>query len=56
MPDAGNPLRYTPPRRLKLVGIVAVCAAILVVAIGVLGRVFADQNVAAWTETQLKTG
>ena len=52
MPDAGNPLRYTPPRRLKLVGIVAVCAAILVVAIGVLGRVFADQNVAAWTDAQ----
>ncbi len=52
MPDAGNPLRYTPPRRLKLAGIVAACVAIVVVAVGVIGRVFADQNVAAWTDAQ----
>ena len=52
MPDAGNPLRYTPPRRLKLAGIVAVCVAIVVVAVGVIGRVFADQSVAAWTDAQ----
>ena len=52
MPDAGNPLRYTPPRRLKLAGIVAACVAILAVAIGLIGRGFADQNVAAWTDAQ----
>ena len=52
MPDAENPLRYTPPRRLKLAGIIAACAAILVVAIGLIGRVIADQSVAAWTDAQ----
>jgi RND family efflux transporter MFP subunit len=52
MPDGEDKLRYTPPRRLKLAGIVAACAAILVVAIGLIGRVIADQNVAAWTDAQ----
>ncbi|MGD0143980.1 MAG: efflux RND transporter periplasmic adaptor subunit [Rhizomicrobium sp.] len=52
MPDAGNPLRYTPPRRLKLAGIVAACVAILAVAIGLIGRGFADQGVAQWTDAQ----
>jgi multidrug efflux system membrane fusion protein len=52
MPESEDQLRYTPPRRLKLVGIAAACVAVLVVAIGLIGRVIADQNVAAWTDAQ----
>lgn len=52
MPESEDHLRYTPPRRLKLVGIVALCVAVLVVAIGLIGRVIADQNVAVWTDAQ----
>ena len=52
MPDSDDKLRYTPPRRLKLAGIVAAVVAALVVAVGLIGRVVADQNVAAWTDAQ----
>jgi RND family efflux transporter MFP subunit len=56
MPDSHTPddqdmLRYTPPKRLRLVGIVAVCIAALVIVVGVISRVTADRSVAAWTDT-----
>jgi RND family efflux transporter MFP subunit len=51
MPDDQEMLRYTPPKRLRLAGIVAVCIAALVVVVGVITRVTADRSVAAWTDT-----
>ncbi|MGA7712525.1 MAG: efflux RND transporter periplasmic adaptor subunit [Rhizomicrobium sp.] len=46
MPDQRDVLRYTPPPRLKLFGIVAVCAAVVVVAFGLIARVFAAREAA----------
>jgi RND family efflux transporter MFP subunit len=43
-------LRHTPPRRLKTIGLVAVSAAALVVAFGVISRVRADQSLKTWTD------
>lgn len=50
--DLPEILRHKPPRRLKTVGVVALCAAVSVVALGVMSRVHADQSVKAWTSAQ----
>ena len=50
MPEPNNPLHYTPPRRLRLVGIVAGAIAALVVVVGTVTRVTASHTVDAWTE------
>lgn len=50
MPETQDLLRYTPPRRLKLAGIVAVAVVVLTVAAGMLTRVTADRSVADWTD------
>jgi RND family efflux transporter MFP subunit len=52
MPDENDILRHTPPRRLKMVGIVAACVAVAIVALGLMSRVFADRDVARWTDAQ----
>jgi len=52
MPDQPQILRHTPPRRLKTVGVVALCAAAAVVALGVLSRVHADQSLKSWSDAQ----
>jgi|HubBroStandDraft_5_1064220.scaffolds.fasta_scaffold63877_2 RND family efflux transporter MFP subunit len=51
MPDDRDMLRYTPPRRLKLAGVVAACVAALIIVVGIITRVTADRSVAAWTDT-----
>jgi len=50
MPDQSDMLRYTPPPRLKLIGIVAAIVAIVVVAVGLVTRVVASREVSAWTD------
>jgi multidrug efflux system membrane fusion protein len=52
MPEQPNPLRHTRPRRLKTVGVVAVCVAIGLAVIGVVTRVSADQQVKHWTDSE----
>ncbi len=48
MPD--EMLRYTPPKRLKLIGIVAACVAVAIIAIGVATRLTAAHQVSKWTD------
>src|ERR1700733_5179479 len=48
MPD--EMLRYTPPRRLKLIGIVAGGAAVAIVIVGLLTRVAASRDVETWSD------
>ncbi len=48
-PDA---LRYTPPKRLKLIGVLVLLLAICVVAVGLLDRLRASQRLAAVTATE----
>lgn len=43
-------LRYTPPRRLKLAGIVAAAVVAVVVVTGLITRVTAERSVEAWTD------
>jgi RND family efflux transporter MFP subunit len=50
MPDSPDMLRYTPPRRLKLVGTIAAAAAVLIVVVGILTRVTASREVDKWTD------
>ena len=51
MPDEKEEmLRYTPPKRLKLVGIIAACAAALIVVVGLISHVTASRRVSAWTD------
>jgi RND family efflux transporter MFP subunit len=50
--DLPDILRHKPPRRLKTVGVVVLCAAVSVVALGMMSRVHADQSVKAWTTAQ----
>ena len=60
MPDQGpdqanvlpDMLRHKPPGRLKTIGVAALCVAAAVVALGVIGRVQADQSLKAWTSAQ----
>ena len=52
MPDQSDPLRHQAPRHLKLAGVVALCAAGLVVGAGVITRVHADQGLKDWTRAQ----
>jgi len=52
MPDQANVLRYVPPRRLKTIGIIVLCIAAAVVAVGFISRVRANQNLAQWTDAQ----
>jgi RND family efflux transporter MFP subunit len=53
MPDPSEILRYAPPRRLKAAGIVALCVAALLIALGLITRVRADQRLATWTNAQV---
>ncbi|MDB5460300.1 MAG: efflux transporter periplasmic adaptor subunit [Caulobacteraceae bacterium] len=52
-PNKSEVLRYTPPARLKLVGIVALVVAAGVVATGLVARVRADRDVRQWTHEQV---
>ena len=56
MPDQAEApadiLRHTPPRRLKTIGVAALCVAAAVVALGVIDRVRADQSLKTWTSAQ----
>lgn len=45
-------LRYTPPRYLKTVGVLALAAAAGIVALGILDRVNANQELKTWTDAQ----
>jgi multidrug efflux pump subunit AcrA (membrane-fusion protein) len=45
-------LRHKPPRRLKMIGLAALGVAAIVVGVGVISRVRADQSLAAWTDDQ----
>jgi RND family efflux transporter MFP subunit len=49
MPDEPDMLRYTPPPRLKLIGIVGAVVAIVVVVAGLVTRVVANRGVSEWT-------
>ena len=50
MPDNSDMLRYTLPRRLNLVAIVAACAVAFIVVAGIVTRVTASREVDKWTE------
>ena len=52
MPDQQDMLRYKSPARLRLVGIVVGCIAVLVVIAGIVSRLFASADVAQWTDAQ----
>jgi multidrug efflux system membrane fusion protein len=60
MPDAPDAapadrsalLDHKPPRRLKVVGVAALCLAAGIVAVGALSRVQADQHLRRWTSAQ----
>jgi RND family efflux transporter MFP subunit len=45
-------LRHTPPRRLRTLAFAAIFIAALVVVLGVIGRVNADQSLKTWTAAQ----
>ena len=51
-PNSHDVLRYAPPRHLKLIGLIALVIAAVVVVLGVISRVRADQGVRAWTTAQ----
>jgi RND family efflux transporter MFP subunit len=52
MPEVPDILRHAPPRRLKTVGVIALVAAGVVVAVGLITRVQADQTLKTWTGEQ----
>lgn len=52
MPDQPDTSRPLSTRRLKMVGAVALGVAAVVVTLGVIARVSADQKVGAWTNAQ----
>jgi multidrug efflux system membrane fusion protein len=52
MPEQPDILRHQPPRRLKAIGVAALCVAAVVVALGVISRVHADQDLKTWTNAQ----
>lgn len=45
-------LRHEPPKRLKAVGLAALCLAAGIVGFGTLSRVQADQNLRRWTSAE----
>jgi RND family efflux transporter MFP subunit len=49
MPDESDMLHYTPPPRLKLIGIIVGCVAIVVVVLGLLMRLASSHSVGKWT-------
>jgi RND family efflux transporter MFP subunit len=51
-PNSPDALRYAPPRKLKLIGLIALTVAVAVVVLGVISRVRADQDVRRWTKAQ----
>ena len=51
-PNSSDMLRYTPPRNLKLVGLVVLTLAAVVVVAGVVSRVRGDHETRKWTEDQ----
>jgi RND family efflux transporter MFP subunit len=51
-PNSSDILRYTPPRNLKLIGLVVLLAAAAVVVVVSVGKVRASQGVGKWTEAQ----
>src|SRR5580704_923622 len=52
MPDQADVLRYQPPRRLRLIGLIALGVAVLIVILGLISRVYANQTLSAWTARQ----
>ena len=46
-PNSPDVLRYTPPRNLKLIALVALAIAAAVVVVGLISRVHPDQGVQA---------
>ena len=48
MPE--NMLRYTPPPRLKLIGIVTAAVLVVIVVVGLITRVVASRSVSNWTD------
>jgi RND family efflux transporter MFP subunit len=52
MPDPIDALGHSPPRHLKLAGVGAVCVAAVVVVVGLVTRVHADQELKTWTHAQ----
>jgi RND family efflux transporter MFP subunit len=50
MPDQSELLRYTPPPRLRLIGIMAVIVAIMIVVIGLVTRAVSGREVGQWTD------
>jgi RND family efflux transporter MFP subunit len=51
-PNSPDVLRYKPPGSLKLVGLIALGVAAVVVVLGLISRVRADQDVRQWTREQ----
>jgi RND family efflux transporter MFP subunit len=51
-PNSPEALRYQAPRNLKLVGLIVLAVAAVVVVLGLIGRVRADQGVKTWTKAQ----
>jgi RND family efflux transporter MFP subunit len=51
-PNSPDVLRYKPPGNLKLVGLIALGVAGVVVVLGLISRVRADQEVRQWTREQ----
>jgi RND family efflux transporter MFP subunit len=48
MPE--NMLRYTPPPRLRLIGIIAAVVLVVIVVVGLITRVVASRSVNNWTD------
>ena len=51
-PNSSDMLRHTPPRHLKLIGLVAMAAAAAVLVLGVIRGVRAAPGARAWTQAQ----
>ena len=51
-PNSSDVLRYTPPRSLKLIGLIVLAVAAAVVVLGMISRVRSDQGVRASTLAQ----
>jgi RND family efflux transporter MFP subunit len=51
-PNSSDVLRYTPPRNLKLIGLIVLAAAAAVVVVVSVNKVRAGQSVGKWTAAQ----